>query len=304
MSGYIWYELLNLLIQLHIHHLCHLHIATPIQQLSWAQSKDIIWFVTGANWCPVARRVFDVGRVLPSGPGFQLDPILIISSSSSRSCKSNNLRFAFRKNASCIADERLDASFSWFWCKAEGWHVCTDNWSTDCQWWNLSVHLDKLNLQGSFFSSWFFHLEAVIILRAFQSLLYSLKGLCLGRDHNRSGPHAGQVPRTQFRWRAGLGVSCRRGGLGGALFGSLGNRLNVALAVVFKSGHSWNADGLTPGPHVVHHGLCGGGSWAWAARPRWGKGIGLHQFGFGGLCILSEMSTISCIYVWDQPVRL
>lgn len=94
----------------------------------------------------------------------------------------------------------------------------------------------------------------------FKSLLYSLKGLCLGRDHNRSGSHAGQVSGTQFGWRAGLRVGCRRGGGGGASFGSLGNRLNVALAVVFKSCHSWNADRLTPGPHVVHHGLCGGGS--------------------------------------------
>lgn len=108
---------------------------------------------------------------------------------------------------------------------------------------------------GKLIFSWFLHLEAVIVY-----ILYSLKGLCLGRDHNRSGPHAGQVPGTQFGWRAGLGVGRRRGGGGGASFGSLGNRLNVALTVVFKSCHSWNADGLTPGPHVVHHGLCGGGS--------------------------------------------
>lgn len=127
----------------------------------------------------------------------------------------------------------------------------------------LNVHLDKLNLQGSLFSAVFFlHLEAVIVLCALKSLLYSLKGLCLGRDHDRSGPRAGQIPGTQFGWGAGLGVSCSRcsGGRGGASFGGLGNRLNVALAVVFQSCHSWNADGLTPGPHVVHHGLCGGGS--------------------------------------------
>lgn len=113
---------------------------------------------------------------------------------------------------------------------------------------------------GKFLFSWFLRLEAVIVLRGFKSLLYSLEGLCLGRDHDRSGPHAGQVPGTQFGWRACLGVSCRRGGRGGASLGSLGNCLNVALTVVFKSCHSWNADGLTPGPHVVHHGLCGGGS--------------------------------------------
>lgn len=93
-----------------------------------------------------------------------------------------------------------------------------------------------------------------------RSPLYRLKGFCLGRDHNRSGPHAGQVARAQSGRRAGLGVGCRRGGWCGAPLGSLGNGLNVALAVVFKSGHSWNAGGLTSGPHVVHHGLRGGGS--------------------------------------------
>lgn len=66
MTGYIWYELLKLLIQLHIHHLCHLHIQHQSNN-SWAQLKNAIWCVTSANWSPVASRVSDDTCVLPSG---------------------------------------------------------------------------------------------------------------------------------------------------------------------------------------------------------------------------------------------
>lgn len=137
-----------------------------------------------------------------------------------------------------------------------------------------------------------------LVLCMFSSLLHSLEGLSLGRDHNRSGPHAGQVPRTQFRGRAVLGVGGSHGGLWRTTFRSLGNSLNVALAVFFEGHHSWNTGLLASGPHVVHHGLGGGGAWAGAARARGGEGVGLHQFGFGSLCILPEMKTRLHDFCW------
>lgn len=90
----------------------------------------------------------------------------------------------------------------------------------------------------------------------------------MGGDHNRSGPHAGQVSRTQFRGRAGLAVGGRRGGWCRAGFRSLGNCLIVSrwrlreggLAVFLEGRHGGNAGSLAPEPHVVHHGLGGGGA--------------------------------------------
>lgn len=135
--------------------------------------------------------------------------------------------------------------------------------------------------------------------------LHSLEGLGLGRNHNRGGTHPGQVPRAQFWGRAGLGVGVRgrRGGgwcTGCTWFKGLGGTLGVArwwlreggcLAIFLKGCHSRNTGSLAPGCHVVHHGLSGGGAWARAAGARWGKGVGLHQFGFGSFCILPEIST-------------
>lgn len=134
--------------------------------------------------------------------------------------------------------------------------------------------------------------------------LYSLEGLGLGRDHNRSGPHATKVPRAQFRGWAGLGVGGRRRGGCRTGFRSLRNCLIVArwrprirggLAALFQGHYSGNAAMLGPRPHVVHHGLGGGGARARAARAGGGYGVWLHQFGFGSLCILSKMST-RCYY--------
>lgn len=134
-------------------------------------------------------------------------------------------------------------------------------------------------------------------------ILHSLESFGLRRDHNWSCPHAGQVPRTQFRGRAGFGVGGRRGGWCRTGFRSLGSCLNVArwrprqgggLAVYFVGSHSWNTGSLAPKPHVMHHGLGGRGAWARAAGAGWGEGVGLHQLGFGSLCILPEMSIWLC----------
>lgn len=137
-----------------------------------------------------------------------------------------------------------------------------------------------------------------LITVCFPSPLHSLKGLGLGRDHNRSSPHAGQIPRAQFRGRAGLGVGGKRRGGCRTRFRGLRDCLIVArwrlseggsFAVVLESCHCRNTSSLASVCHVVYHGLGGGGAWARAARARWGQGIGLHQFGFGSLCILPEM---------------
>lgn len=54
----------------------------------------------------------------------------------------------------------------------------------------------------------------------------------MGRDHNRGGPHTGQVPWAQFRGRAGLGVGVEVGGRHGGEcrtgFRGLGDNLIVA----------------------------------------------------------------------------
>lgn len=100
-------------------------------------------------------------------------------------------------------------------------------------------------------------------------LLHSLEGLHLGRDHNRSGLQAAQVPRTKLRWRAGLGIGGRCGGGCRMWSRSLGNCLIVArwrlregrdLAVFLERCHSRNTGSLALEPHVVHHGLGGGGA--------------------------------------------
>lgn len=137
-----------------------------------------------------------------------------------------------------------------------------------------------------------------LVLCVITSLLHSLEGLGLGRDHNRSGPHAGQVPRTQFRGRAGLGFGRRHGGGCRTAFRSLGNCPIVArwrlrkggLAVFLEGRYGRNTGSLASGPHVVHHGLGRGGARARAARAGRGEGVGLYEFGFGSLRILPEMS--------------
>lgn len=130
-------------------------------------------------------------------------------------------------------------------------------------------------------------------------LLHSLESLGLGWDHDRCGPHAGQVPRTQFRGGAGLRVGGRGGGGGAAGLGGLGNSLIVggwrlrkgSLAVFLEGCHSRDAGSRAPGPHVVDHGLGGGGSGARAAGARRGEGVGLHEFGFGSLSVLPAKRT-------------
>lgn len=51
-----------------------------------------------------------------------------------------------------------------------------------------------------------------MVFSSVSHLRHSLEGLALGRDHDRSGPHAAQVCRTQFRGGAGLAVGGRNGG--------------------------------------------------------------------------------------------
>ena len=90
----------------------------------------------------------------------------------------------------------------------------------------------------------------------------------MGRDHNRSGPHAGKVPRAQFWGRAGLGVGGRCGGGCRTGFRGLGDCLIVArwrlseggLAVLLEGRHSRDTSSLASVCHVVYHGLGGGGA--------------------------------------------
>ena len=125
----------------------------------------------------------------------------------------------------------------------------------------------------------------------------SLGGLGLGRDTNSFGPHVGQLPCVQFRGIVGVGVwGWNRDRCTG--FRSLVNCQIVArwrvregggLAVFLKGRHSRNTTMLASGPHVPYHRLGRGGVWARAASAGWWQRVGLHQFGFGSLCILPEM---------------
>lgn len=116
-------------------------------------------------------------------------------------------------------------------------------------------------------------------------LLHCLKGLGLSRDPNRSAPPPGQVPWAQFMGRAGLRISCRSRGVCGTGFGSLRNcRIEAlwrwgesgGLAVFLEGCHSRDMAIMTSQTHDLHHGLCGGGAGAGAARSWWGQGVGFH----------------------------
>lgn len=98
----------------------------------------------------------------------------------------------------------------------------------------------------------------VVAVRAFLSVLHSLKGLGLGRDHEGRGCEPRHVPGIEFGSGRGLGGlgrhHCSVGwrGLGEAW----------RLSVFLERCHSRWAGAVTPLGAVVHHGLGGGGTGA------------------------------------------
>lgn len=116
-------------------------------------------------------------------------------------------------------------------------------------------------------------------------VLHSLKGLGLGRDHEggRCGPR--QVPGVVFGSNRGL---CAFGGHHRGV-GWRGLREAGGLSVFLERCHGRRAGAGPALSAVVHHGLGGGGTGARAARARRRQGVGLHQLGFGGLCVLPEV---------------
>lgn len=96
------------------------------------------------------------------------------------------------------------------------------------------------------------------------SVLHSLKGLGLGRDHEggRCGPR--HVPGVEFGSSGGLrGFRGHHGGVGWR-----GLREAGRLSVFLESCYGWRAGPGTTLSTVVHHGLGGGGPGARAARTR------------------------------------
>lgn len=97
--------------------------------------------------------------------------------------------------------------------------------------------------------------------RSWLSVLHSLKGLGLGRDHEGWGCGPRHIPGVEFRGGRGLG------GLGGhhCSVGWRGLGKAGRLSIFLESRYSRWAGAVTTLGAVVHHGLGGGGTGARAA---------------------------------------